>query len=698
MSFKILLNSLACFLISCTCLAAAPEVTYESLLKEMTDRTAVAKWPKHSYRSLQASSYNRNAKVPGTEDWFANGDCGFDLGKETNNGRKESVLMKCDGPGVITRIWTPFFYWSLENHKGQTVRIYLDGETEPTITANFIELVTGKWKVTPPFSQPTVRAGDLYLPISFAKGCKVTIEDRSFYYIINYRSYEAGTTVETFTLDLLAKHETLMKEVGNTLQEAPNQLVGNPLELSVKLPAGEERSLPLRSGASAVSHLQFNLKAENLGQAMRSTVLIMEFDGKQAVWCPLGDFFANVNQIAPYKMWEREVKADGTMSCRWLMPYREKGTVRLVNLGEQSVELKLTAHCMPWTWDENSMYFHANWWTDKPYPPRPVTDLTFVEVHGRGKHVGDNLIVLNPHWSWWGEGDEKIFVDDDFKRNFPSQFGTGAEDYYGWAGGMVPTRNDEFSVPFLANVRVGGQRHPNGKVNTRGFNICSRTRALDATPFRERFRFNMEHFNMISSPEAYLQYALVTFWYGDGDAKHDRPPMPEAAKAKVPTPEDVESFVQQQRGQVEKETVKKLEGTIECERIEQIKLSGGLKPQVHQYAPKWGFSDGNIICGLTGTKVGSNAEFTMMEQYNPRTISLYPVQAPDFGILNIYVNDKLVVEKWDGFSPKLLRVKDPLKLGKHEPDGNVFRIRIEVVGKNKASQNMFWGLDCLTLE
>ncbi len=39
---------------------------------------------------------------------------------------------------------------------------------------------------------------------------------------------------------------------------------------------------------------------------------------------------------------------------------------------------------------------------------------------------------------------------------FQGIFGTGTEDYYGWAGGVVPTRTDEFSSPYLSNVRVGG--------------------------------------------------------------------------------------------------------------------------------------------------------------------------------------------------------------------------------------------------
>ena len=87
------------------------DVTFKSLLQEMTDRTVMTRKPEFPYKALQSSSYNRAAVTPDDPvGWFANGDQGFDLRKETNNGKQESVLMECDGPGVLTRIWTPFFY------------------------------------------------------------------------------------------------------------------------------------------------------------------------------------------------------------------------------------------------------------------------------------------------------------------------------------------------------------------------------------------------------------------------------------------------------------------------------------------------------------------------------------------------------------------------------------------------------------
>ena len=79
-------------------------------------------------------------------------------------------------------------------------------------------------------------------------------------------------------------------------------------------------------------------------------------------------------------------------------------------------------------------------------------------------------------------------MDGAYDAGFPTHFGTGTEDYYGWAGGKVPRREDVFSHPFLANVSVGST----GEDNPRGFNICTRIRALDAIPFEHRLRFDME--------------------------------------------------------------------------------------------------------------------------------------------------------------------------------------------------------------
>ncbi|MGB3117402.1 MAG: hypothetical protein WBE58_01165, partial [Verrucomicrobiales bacterium] len=303
-------------------LMAAPkvpaEVTFASLLREMTDRSVVTHWPATEYQSLQSSSYNRSSKSPDDPNgWFGNGDCNYEIRKETREGRSESVLMEHEGPGVLTRIWTPFFYQSMKDGKGTDIRIYIDGEATPRVQGNMIELLTGKGMVKPPFAQTTVRAGVLYLPIPFQKSCKITREGNSFFYIVNYRAYAPGTQVESFSPDLLAREAGLLEKTGKELLQPTAFAEGTSLGLNRQMSAGETAVLELPAGPGAIRNLEFKLDASNRPVALRSTVLELIFDGAPTVWCPLGDFFSNVNGLDPaHQMWERETRPDGTLVCR----------------------------------------------------------------------------------------------------------------------------------------------------------------------------------------------------------------------------------------------------------------------------------------------------------------------------------------------------------------------------------------------
>ena len=96
----------------------------------------------------------------------------------------------------------------------------------------------------------------------------------------------------------------------------------------------------------------------------------------------------------------------------------------------------LSATVGKWQWDAASMYFNAAWHGQYPVATRPYSDWNYVTLKGRGVYVGDALTVMNPVEKWWGEGDEKIRVDDE---KFPSIFGTGTEDYYGYSWGGKST-------------------------------------------------------------------------------------------------------------------------------------------------------------------------------------------------------------------------------------------------------------------
>lgn len=676
------------------------DVTFESLLNEMADRTAVAQWPEHEYKQVQHSSYNRATKTPDDpKGWFANGDTGHVIRVEQNHGRRELVMMEHDGPGVITRMWAPFFHGGFNNRVGETVRFYFDGSTEPDFETNHIALLTGKGPVAAPFGQFTARAGDLYLPIPFAKSCKITIENSAPFYNISFRAYDPDVKVETFNPSMIESHAATMQRIGEELvnPSAPNAKDRKTLKKSIA--AGETKTLKLKKGSNVIQQLTFKVDAADRGQAHRSTVLEIEFDGQPTVWCPIGDFFATVRTVEPYNTWERDVLEDGTMICRWLMPYEKSATLKLHNLGEQEVSVQALVESSPITWNDRMMHFYAGWTTLGPLAPNPKLDMNFLKAEGRGIHVGDNITVVNPHWAWWGEGDEKIWVDDDFERNFPSQIGTGTEDYYGWAGGRHPTRADEFSVPFLANVRVGGEDsgkpEPDGLIHTRGYNTCTRTRSLDANMFRERIQFDVEHWQWHQGKTDWLHYSKSVFWYAFPETTHNRQPMPEEVAKTLVTPEWVEEYA---LAQAEANRFQ-VEGALDVEKLLTRSVPNHVRThtqEITQGAGKQRFNQ-DTIQFFQGARAGDAFEFTVTEQYVDREISVYLAQSWDFGTVDIYVNDKLVKEGWDGYAAQV-QAAPALKLGKHSPDGNFIRVKFVVTGKSDQSKGTFLGVDCLVLK
>ncbi|MCB1123859.1 MAG: DUF2961 domain-containing protein, partial [Verrucomicrobiae bacterium] len=453
------LTGLATLFMAGTVIAKA--VTLKSLLEEMVDREHLARLEDPAYTCRQFSSYSRLSVAPDLPGWFANRDQSYFVRTETTEGREENVMMDAEGPGAIVRWWVTMS--GPGSGKG-TLRVYLDGARKPTIEGNVFDVMSRGLIVGAPLSDsvspttdPLRRGHDLYFPITYNKSCKVTFEreeDGAFYYQMNYRTYESGTRVETFSekalenaADTLANVQYLLATRDRSVSKAWKHE-----ELTGILKPGKSRSLTLK-GPASIREILLNLQAEDRQQALRSTVLQIEFDGNQTVWCPVGDFFGTGYQFRPYSSWYTQATVDGTLGCWWVMPFARTAKVTLTNLGDQTVTLPLGRITTgDWKWDDSSLYFHSTWRqlyqvqtgaNGRNIDPPNAQDVNFVTIRGKGKYVGDTLTLYNGGTRWWGEGDEKIWVDGE---NFPSHFGTGTEDYYGYAW----CRPQKFASPFHA--------------------------------------------------------------------------------------------------------------------------------------------------------------------------------------------------------------------------------------------------------
>ena len=114
---------------------------------------------------------------------------------------------------------------------------------------------------------------------------------------------------------------------------------------------------------------------------------------------------------------------------------------------------------------------------------------------------------------WWGEGDEKVWVDGE---SFPSHFGTGTEDHYGYAWA---TR--VFQGPFCNEPRAGPA--------TRGITPTPARRSLDAIPFTV---VKVRHGGLaLGELQGVLQRGELLV--GAPGVTHNREPQAESAKGKV---------------------------------------------------------------------------------------------------------------------------------------------------------------------
>ena len=513
----------AIFAITALIGCASTPINTGDLLHEMTDMTRLTCAPEPAYKTVQFSSYDRRSNLPGGPGWFANSD-GFGgepipafqaVVKEPGaDGVGEYLICDVQGPGAIVRTWTAAM--------GGTLRVFLDSRRKPLYegpTADFlfspyhaIAKASGDDAAVPEGVFQQHQAS--YCPIPFAKRCRITWEGKQkkvHFYQIQIRQYARGTPVRSFepadlkaNAELLATTRRILDAPGReyvfTSQEAP-------VELSATVQPRQEVEILKLDGPRAIERLTLKLDAADRDRALRQTVLHIFFDDSPwaQVEAPVGDFFGAAPGVNPFDALPFTVAPDSTMTCRYVMPFESSVRIVLDNRGDQPVTVTGSVLPMDCAWHDGSLHFRARWRVDHGvlgWGQRPQ-DMPFVLANGAGRYVGTALMLLNPcnistPWgSWWGEGDEKIFVDDD---QVPSTFGTGSEDYFNYA----------WSVPDIFSHAYCGQPRNDGPGN-RGFVTNHRWHILDDLPFRSRLAFYLELFPHDRVPE--MSYARIGYYY-----------------------------------------------------------------------------------------------------------------------------------------------------------------------------------------
>ncbi len=669
----------------------AQKITLGSLLNEMIDRESLAKYPAINYSTKQFSSYDRRAMEPGGENWFANQDRTNFLRKEVTENNSEWVMFDSDKPGAIVRWWMTF---AGEGAGDGTIRIYIDGANTPAIEGRAFDLMSGGLLAEPPLSvsvSPTTvhkrRGHNLYLPIPY-NSCKVTYqgagikenekgeileESVAIYYIINYREYAEDTEVESFDKKILDKYLPEINKAQLSLLNPYSEIFKEPADETMKLrklSAGETMQLNLK-GEKFIKGFTLNLEAEDQSQALRSTVISFVFDGKKTLAIPIGDFFGTGYEINPYETYYTKVFYNGTMAAFWPMPFQKEAKIEITNHGDQVVSIKdIHIYTDSWSWNNQSMYFGGSW---KQFYKKQTgggddpEDLNFVKLEGQGVYVGDLVTIYNDAAAWWGEGDEKIYIDGE---DFPSHFGTGSEDYYGYAW----SRSEFFDHPFIAQPDGSG----NMKVGT-AVNI--RFRALDKIPFNSSLDMNMELWHWTKTN---IDYAPTTFFYL----------RPEATALHEFDPQEVKNKVRFAETKENKAPPEMVNNSIQGEKMEAFRIDGGeLLPR--SYA-NWDWEeDAHMV--WRHAKIGDVLvlRFKSPTSLSNANLELQLTQSGNYGIVTLSVNGSEEMT-FDGYAPKIKVETLDMKHIDIKEGWNTVKIRIK--GKNEKATNYVFGLDYLKVK
>lgn len=407
------------------------------------------------------------------------------------------------------------------------------------------------------------------------------------------------------------------------------------------------------------------------GSANHQEILLRIFyDGSErpGVEAPLGDFLANSFGKRSEVISVPVVVEDAdSYNCFWRMPFRKSVRIEVVNQSEK--KLNLLYYNIDWikldSLSEDTPYFYAQY--RQEYPVEQGKDYVILDTKGKGHYVGTVLSVRSRSPSWFGEGDEKIYIDGEKKASI---WGTGTEDYFLSAWGLKTTSTPYFGTPYFDQWGIVG-----------GHTSAYRWHVHDPIVFQKSIKVTIEHWGWISAdenPEGKTHswnerqddYSSVAFWYQTGTptftaraphAKERTLPNLDLAFPAKPFTDDQYHGIGSAR----------------------VQSNLGYFPQGQLfYRPEQ--SEGAWV----------EIPFTVKER-EPRRLLIKGTRANDYGRYQAYLNGvklgRPIDMYYDGVEEWEWHLLD------FWPDPGEYTLRLECVGKNPKSTGYFLGIESVRL-
>jgi len=314
----------------------------------------------------------------------------------------------------------------------------------------------------------------------------------------------------------------IAREVGGLLEELIYPLDFSARRQSSTDPTGENEDrrriepgdtlvLADSKGLGIIHHIWMTIAAETREEPdpyySRKLLLRMFWDGEKnpSVECPVGDFFCVGHGMDHdvYSLPFTVTSRGRARNCFLRMPFGRSARIEMVNQSRHPVRSfyyyidyqKVKKINTP-------LRFHAQY--RQEFPCTPGKDYLILDAVGRGQYIGCNLSVNPRDEGWWGEGDDKIYIDGDEN---PTLWGTGTEDYFGNAWGLRPTQSLFYGCIFLDPEESRLRR-----LTAYRFHIA------DPIPFKRSIRVTIEHMGQRSGLDGYWHerrddFSSVAYWY-----------------------------------------------------------------------------------------------------------------------------------------------------------------------------------------
>lgn len=263
------------------------------------------------------------------------------------------------------------------------------------------------------------------------------------------------------------------------------------------------------------------------------------------------------------------------------------------------------------------------------------------------------LHVWNPHGGWWGEGDEKFFVDGE---KFPSSIGTGSEDYFGYA----------WCDPHLFQRAYHCQTMTQ---NNHGHQSVLRWHVLENIPFQSSFEADIEKY--YDNENHGTLYACTTCWYlaPSGADPFQAIPAVDRFGYWTNSPMQAGGF----------KLIGEPAGNVETQDLTGFGVG------------KW---EKNRQLWWTGAQPGAKLNLSITAPAGgAKGLGVSLTKAPDYGIVQFYLDDVKAGPTIDLYETKVVP-SGLISLGSQQITPGEHKLTVEIIGANPAAvKSYMFGMD-----